>query len=283
MGLVRTPFELTAPERSWGRTIRGRAESLDPRRPRPWVMLVHGHRAFMDWAFLPELARRLAGAGLCAVSFNLSGSGVGPGLRDFDEPESFARNTYTRELEDLALVRDALEESRIPGADPSRGALFGHSRGGGMALLHAAERPGPRALCLWSPMHRVALFGPESLRGFEERGHIRSPIGAGRSLRLDRDVIDDARANAERLDVRAACGRIAAPTRVVFGEREPLLREGAADLSGWFARGVAEVFAVAGGDHLLGARHPLTAIPEPLERGFDLTVEWLRTHLEPGT
>ena len=38
----------------------------------------HGFKGFKDWGFFPHLADRLARAGLVAVSFNFSGSGVGP-------------------------------------------------------------------------------------------------------------------------------------------------------------------------------------------------------------
>jgi dienelactone hydrolase len=43
---------------------------------RPAVVVVHGFKGFKDWGLWPQLAERLARAGVSAVTFNLSGSGV---------------------------------------------------------------------------------------------------------------------------------------------------------------------------------------------------------------
>jgi dienelactone hydrolase len=283
------PFELRLAPVGEGagpeRVIRGRVTAR-PGRRRPYVLLIHGHRGFMDWAFFPELARRIADAGFASVAVNLSGSGIGPDLATFTEREAFARNTYTQELDDLEHVRARIdaEDLGAPSAalDPARGALYGHSRGGGMGLLHAADRGDYRALCLWAPMHRVALFGEESRRAFAERGHILSPLAWAQPLRLDRTILDDAERNARRLDIQAAAARVSAPTLLVYGSRDRLLSGGgAAALERAFTPGVARRRVVEGGGHALGARHPLRDVPTPLEEGLTATVDWFRRHLDP--
>ncbi len=289
MELGRHAFELDWPDEP-SRTLRGRVVvaadtgGAAGSTPRPHVLLVHGHRGFMDWSYFPLLADRLAGAGLAVVAFNLSGSGIGPDLTAFTDPEAFAANTYTRELEDLDRVRAEIDRGALPGVDPARRGIYGHSRGGGMALLHAADHGDYTALCLWAPMHRVALFGAESRRSFERRGHILSPLPTGGVLRLDRSVLDDAERNAERLDIGRACARLRAPTRVLYGSRDRLLEEGAATaLETSFPPGVATFEVIEGGNHTLGARHPLATTPAPLERGLSKTVEWFVRHLtEPA-
>ena len=270
------PFELVPGP---GRVVRGRAICLEPERTDPYVLLVHGHRGFMDWSFFPELARRLVEAGFSVVAFNMSGSGIGADLETFTEREAFARNTYTQEVEDLDAVRAEIDRGRLPGVDPGRGALFGHSRGGGMALLHAAQRGDYGSLCLWAPMHRVALFGETSRREFAERGYILSPLAWSEPLRLDRSILDDAEENAEALDIQAACSRLRAPTLIVYGSRDRLLDAGgAAALERAFSPGTATTRIVEGGGHTLGGRHPLREVPDPLEEGLAATVEWFRRH-----
>src|SRR5216110_859415 len=115
---------------------------------RPAVVICHGFKGFKDWGMFPPLAERLARAGLCAVSFNFSGSGVGADGESFSEPERFAHDTYTRQLGDLTEVLRALSEARlVPGLHvPPRVGLLGHSRGGGVAILKAAEDSDVRAL-----------------------------------------------------------------------------------------------------------------------------------------
>ena len=255
--------------------MRGRVVTRAANEPSaPWVLLVHGHRGFMDWSFFPELADRIATAGITAVAFNLSGSGIGPDLAEFTDREGFAKNTYTQELEDIECVRAALDEGLLPDVGPGPGALFGHSRGGGMSLLHAAARGDYRALALWAPMHRVALFGAESRRSFRERGYILSPLAWSDPLRLDRDILDDAERNAERLDIAAACRRLDVPVQLVFGGRDRLLEAGAVETLEEHLRD-SRTIVVEGVGHTLGARHPMRAVEPPLEQGLDATVRFL--------
>src|SRR5436305_2044095 len=101
---------------------------------RPAVVLCHGFMGFKDWGFFPYVADRLARAGLAVVSFNFSGAGVGDGSDTFEEPERFGHNTYTNELRDLDIVLDALTQGAF-GFQLSAYGLFGHSAGGGIAVL----------------------------------------------------------------------------------------------------------------------------------------------------
>jgi pimeloyl-ACP methyl ester carboxylesterase len=106
------------------RVIRGEARVAH--HARGSVVLVHGFKGFARFAFLPWLADRLAAAGLSAVTFNFSGSGVGEDMETFSDPDAFAENTYARELHDLGLV---LAESERRGWVGPQCGLFGHSRG----------------------------------------------------------------------------------------------------------------------------------------------------------
>src|SRR2546422_2141682 len=81
---------------------------------RPVVVVCHGLKGFKDWGFFPYVVERLARAGFAAVSFNFSGSGVGGDGERFDELERVAHNTYSKELQDLHIVLDAVEILPLP-------------------------------------------------------------------------------------------------------------------------------------------------------------------------
>ena len=149
-----------------------------------------------------------------------------------------------------------------------------------MALLHAGSRRDYRALCLWAPMHRVALFGEESLRAFDERGSIESPLASGATLRLDRDIIDDAREHGDELDIAAACSRISAPCFLVYGARDPLhTKGGRADLERSLSHNLPKVEVIEKAGHAFGARHPLDQIRPVLNRALSDSVAWLGQQL----
>ena len=59
-----------------GGVIRG--EAYRPRNSLGTVVICHGFKGFAHWGFFPYLARAVAEAGMRAITFDLSGSGVGP-------------------------------------------------------------------------------------------------------------------------------------------------------------------------------------------------------------
>ena len=268
-----------------GRVVRGRidypeAAETDGRRL-PFVLVLHGFKGFMNWAFFPELGRRLAAADLVAVSFNMSGSGVGEDLENFTEEEAFAKNTYTRELEDVDSVREFVERSGLPWANPARAGIFGFSMGGAVALLHAAEREDYRAIATWSSVFRTDLWGQDVVSLWERQGYLMiHNARTKQDLRLDLDMLHDLRQNADRLDVRSACGRIRIPTLVVHGSEDETVpfSEGEA-LARALDPELVRFLPAVGAGHTLGGRHPLHETPPVLERLLAETVDHFHRHL----
>src|SRR5262245_61868800 len=120
-------------------TLHGLADLPDAPGPRPAVVICHGFKGFMEWGFFPYLADLLAARGFVAIRFNLSGSGMQPGDELVTDPGAFQANTCRQEVADLLAVLAAVGVSVVPGrVDRSRMGLFGHSRGGGDAVLAAA-------------------------------------------------------------------------------------------------------------------------------------------------
>lgn len=263
------------------RTIRGRIEPPSAQAVEPWptVIVLHGFKGFMNWGFFPELGRRLARAGYAAVLFNTSGSGIGPDLESFTELEAFAANTFTRELEDLALVRRFL--AARPAFDATRLGLFGHSRGGGIALLHAAAAGDIAALVTWAAISTVERFSPEVVSAWREDGFtlVRN-ARTGQDMRLGLDVLRDVEEHQRELNIRAACAQITAPTLLLHGEAdEGVPFSEARALMAAFRPGVARLSAHAGAGHTFGARHPLDEVPASLERAMAETTDHFREFL----
>jgi pimeloyl-ACP methyl ester carboxylesterase len=279
------PFELTpAP----GRVIRGKldvpAQSPDSAAPRslPVVLLLHGFKGFMDWGFFPHVGHALAARGMAVARYNNSGSGVGPDLESFTDDEGFARNTYTKELEDVAAVRAFVESGARAALDPSRVAILGHSRGGGVALIDAAERGDYRALATWSAISTVHRFDDATLARWREEGELGIPNArTGQVHRLALDVLDDAETSRERLDIIGACARIGTPSLVVHGRDDEGVpfAEGEA-IAAAFPPGVARLHAVPGTGHTFGVGHPAPASwPATFEDVLEVTARHLAEHL----
>lgn len=246
-----------------------------------FVAICHGFKGFKDWGFFPFTARRLAEELRCrVVSFNFTGSGIGPVLDSFTEVEAFGRNTFSKETADLAAVLDGLSagrlgELRLPRAG-SIGVL-GHSRGGVAAIL-AAERPVVRAVVTWA-----SISGVERYAGMFEGVPAGEPVPVknartGDVLPLYPDVLEDIRANAVRFDLGASLRRSGVPLLVVHGTHDTSVPPGdARELASESDRARLELIEGAG--HTFEVGHPFEGPSPELERGLQLTTRHFADHL----
>ncbi len=256
---------------------------VDDEKTKPVVVFCHGFKGFKNWGPFPEWGRRLARAGFVSVHVNFSYNGVHrDSPMEFTELDKFADNTFTRELDDLQAVLDAIDEERLPEApaNPDRIGLMGHSRGGGTVILQADRDDRVDALVTWSSVATfVDRFTDEQVEDWETQGYteIRNSR-TGQVMRLNKGLYDDALAHRDELDVPGAAGRIDVPWLVVHARDDESVGFDAAEtLAG--ATESAELRAAEGG-HTFGGAHPFDGtVPESLETVWDRTIGFFRAHL----
>ncbi|MBL6720583.1 MAG: alpha/beta fold hydrolase [Planctomycetes bacterium] len=279
MSIHEQTFELTWPEEPT-RVVRGRA--LRPggpqKRPLPAVLVLHGFKGFMDWGFFPLFARGLAETGLLAVVFNTAGSGVGEDLVDFSDLASFERDTFSRQLEEVERVRQFVLEGRLGPVQEDAVGMVGHSRGGGVALLHAAAHP-LQALVTWAAIDTVERFGDDAVERWRREGHLDIPnLRTGQIMRMGRAMLEDVEANREALDIVAAARRVTAPTLLIHGTHDEAVTPSSLERLGE-ALPNASTLLLEGAGHTFGAAHPLVEVGPDLERVLAATVGHLLEHL----
>lgn len=248
--------------------------------PRPAVVLVHGFKGFKDWGLWPSFAERIARAGFSAVSFNLSGSGVDDS-GEFVFPERFGHNTFSAELQDLSRVVDALVAGELGVAAAGPIGLFGHSRGGGIAVLHTADDPRVRALVTWAAIATVDRWPSERRAAWRSSGTI--PVTnarTGQVIPLYPDVLDDVEAHSQALNIEAAARRIAVPWLIVHGtdDEAVALIEGER-LAAAGPAATTRFVAVPHAGHTFGAAHPWRGPAADTERVMDETLSFFSGEL----
>ncbi len=242
------------------------------------VVICHGFKGFAHWAFFPYLARQLAESGLRAITFDFSGSGVGSDRENFSALEEFETNTFTQELTDLDEV---IAESRRRGWIEGGFGLFGHSRGGGVAILHASNDPDVKVLVTWAAIASTHRWSDEDISQWRAAGYTDIHNSrTGQDMRLGTALLDEVESLGKtKLDVSAAARRIGVPWLIVHGDADETVsvREGErlADL----APGFATLWRVEGGNHGFGASHPVTDAPPTLALVVRGTVGFFAEHL----
>ena len=248
--------------------------------PRPAVVVVHGFKGFKDFALFPPFAERLAQAGFTAVTYNASGSGVDP-AGGFTLPDRFARNTYGAELADLATVLDALTTGGLGTAPPAAVGLVGHSRGGGVAVLHAAGDPRVRALVTWAAISHTDRWSAEEKEQWRLAGHVDVVNARTKQvLPLGTAVLDDLERHGPERDVEAAAARVAVPWLVVHGTADDsVAADEARVLHAASGRDTTELLLIEGANHVFGTVHPWAGPTPHYREVADRTVRWMGTHL----
>jgi dienelactone hydrolase len=257
-----------------------------PKEPgeRPTVVICHGFKGFMEWGFFPALATLLAERGYVAVRFNLSGTGMRPGDELVTDPSAFRENTYSRELAELLAVLEATGKSIAPGrVDRGRIGLFGHSRGGGAALLAAASpawRDRLRALVTWAAISDVDRFTPTMKEEWRRRGEL--PVAnarTGQQLALGLGLLADIEGHREELDLLAAAATRRAPWLIVHGAEDESVPAAEGRRLAERATGETELLVVPGAGHTFGSRHPFAGPTPHLIQALNATQRWFREHL----
>ncbi len=240
--------------------------------PRSVILVAHGFKGFKDWGFFPLLSKRLAADGHVVVSFNFSLNGVGPDLTNFTDLDAFGRNTLSREVDDASwMIEAALAGEWTDGAQPDALGLLGHSRGGGVAVVAAAESGRVSSLATWASVATFRRWTDEQVEDWTARGvTFVSNARTGQEMPLRRSLWRDFLDNRRRLDVTAAARRVRAPWLIVHGSRDETVSvDEAGRLHEVAPRSVLRV--VEGAGHAFDVAHPMVASSPGLEEAIEAT------------
>jgi dienelactone hydrolase len=245
-------------------------------------VVVHGFKGFKDWGMFPPLAERLAQAGFTAVSPNLSGSGVDD-AGDFTWPERFGHNTFSAELADLGTVLRALRTGELSVAPPSAVGLIGHSRGGGVSILMAAQDPGIKTLVTWAAISTVNRWSdPTEQARWRAQGKLDVVnTRTGQVLPLYPDVLDDIeRHRRGPLNIEQAAAKLTIPWLIVHGSGDASVAVAEGERLAKAANASTSRFLrIEGAEHTFGAAHPWRGSTPALDLTMKETVGWLAKHL----
>ena len=250
---------------------------------RPTVVICHGFKGFMEWGFFPFLAELLSERGFVVVRFNFSGSGMRPGDDLVTDIEAFRTATFSGDREDVLGVLAAAREGLSDRIDPARIGLFGHSRGGGAALLaaaHEASQGRIHALVTWAAVGTFDRLPAEAKDVWRQTGSM--PIVNGRTgqeLGLGVEVLDDLEAHREDLDIEKAARARRAPWLLIHGVGDETVPVSEARRLQEVAGPGLDTLLLPEAGHTLGARHPFQGPTQPLIEAMNATQTWFRRHL----
>jgi pimeloyl-ACP methyl ester carboxylesterase len=238
----------------------------------------------MEWGFFPYLAELLADRGFTVVRFNFSGTGMRPGDDLVTDLSAFSIASHSKDLDELNILLDNLGSGIAQGRiDQNKIGLFGHSRGGGTAILAAGQsesRDRLKSLVTWSAVSTFDRLTDDQKTSWRQQGTL--PITnarTGQELSINPIVLDDLEGQSTRLDILAAASRCRAPWLIVHGEIDETVPVGEADQLAGKGSKIAHLTTIAGATHTFGATHPMKGPTPQLIEALNATQTWFRKTL----
>lgn len=263
------------------------ARYLADGRPKPVVLFVHGFKGFKDWGPFNLMADVFAQSGFVFVKMNLSHNGTTPEHpHDFVDLDAFGHNNFEIELDDLSVMLNHLEEGRsaVPAdeMDISRLALIGHSRGGGLVLLKAAEEPRVKAVVSWAAINNLEERWPQDfIDDWKNKGVVYiENARTNQKMPLYYQLVENFEKNKHRLDIPAAVKSLRQPLLVIHGTAdETLPHQMAEDIASW--KKDAQLLLIPDSNHTFGGAHPWTAeeLPRDTLKVAQASIAFLEKHL----
>jgi len=255
----------------------------------PIILFLHGFKGFKDWGAFPDACEYLARHGFCVLAFNFSKNGVGEKMLEFGQPELFASETLSSDLNDVGDIISRLKNGELRSDQVMINTdiigIIGHSRGGHTAIAAAAEYPGIQAVVTWSAVANYnKRWSEEMISDWENKGYTEIENSrTGQVFKIDKVVYDDAIENADRLMANKRVKELHIPAlfiaakddeAVPASESKKLFRACPSDDK--------EIKLIQDTGHTFGTAHPFEDenFPEPFDELLESTETWFLEHLK---
>lgn len=230
---------------------------------KPIVIFAHGYKGFKDWGCWNLIAEQFAKQDIFFVKFNFSyNGGTVNNPIDFPDLEAFGQNNYTKELDDLQSVINWVydNESFKSEIDTKNITLIGHSRGGGIVTIKAAEETKITRLITWAA---VSNFSKRSstigdLEQWKEEG-VKYVLNGRTKQQMPHyyQFYEDFKTNETRLNIELSAKKIKIPHLIIHGTGDDAIHvQEAKNLHSWSSQ--SELFLIENANHTFGASHPYT-------------------------
>ena len=250
---------------------------------KPLVIFCHGYKGFKDWGPWPLVAETFAKQGCFFVSFNFSHNGGTPEQPiDFPDLEAFGQNNFIKELDDLdAIITWILNNNSYKHhIDSENITLIGHSRGGGIVTIKAAENPLIKNVVSWAGVSDYQARFPDGdvLEMWRKNGvayieNSRTKQQMPHYYQFYTNFME----NKTRLSIKLACKKLGKNHLIIHGtEDETVSVHEAKALQKWNPESVLKI--ITGANHTFNATHPYkeSALTENLKKVVNTTLEFIK-------
>lgn len=258
--------------------VGGRESTYDLQFPDNWngklILFSHGFMGFKDWGAWNLMMDFFVDRQFAFCKYNVSHNGCNTSDPvNFVDLNAFAINTYTKEIRDLEVMLNMLEErlTTLPEI-----YLVGHSRGGGIALLMSHDKRISRIVSLAGIASISDRFPKGELLEKWKNDGFRFTLNGRTEQEMPQSYIQfqDFTENRKRLNIEDYCRTSNKPTLVIHGSSDTSVSIDEGHRISDYLQ--TELQVIEGADHTFGVSHPWhkSEMPEPFQKVCELMLEF---------
>ncbi len=252
-------------------------------KPKPIIIFAHGYKGYKDWACWNLVAELFAKHNFFFVKFNFShNGGTVEEPIDFPDLEAFGQNNYIKELDDLQSVIDwvSTQEQFKNEIDITNITLIGHSRGGGIATIKAAENSKITCLITWAAIcdfsKRTATIG--DLAQWKKDG-VKYVLNGRTKQQMPHyfQFYENFIENKQRLHIKSAVNNLKIPYLIIHGTDDTSVSiKEAENLHLWNPK--SELNTIKDANHTFGSSHPWKEknLPNHLRQVLEKSIDFCK-------
>ncbi|MFK8046377.1 MAG: alpha/beta hydrolase family protein [Crocinitomicaceae bacterium] len=250
-----------------------------PDKPTGFIVFAHGYKGFKDWGAWSLVAKYFAKNKIAFIKFNFShNGGTEAEPIDFADLDAFGRNSYSKELFDLDKMVTIAEKICLEKEWQIPFYVIGHSRGGGIAILHGAKDQRIAKIVSWAGVSDFKMRFPsgDELDDWKLAGVMYVQNGRTKqNMPHFYSFYEDFELNSGALNIKNACESITKPFIQIHGDMDLVvsISEGI-NVSRWTE---TRVEIIKGAGHTFQMVHPWQSdeLPDDMQEVLSRTMTFL--------
>jgi putative redox protein len=222
------------------------------------IVLGHCFTCTRHTSILRRIAKDLSNAGFIVLRFDFSGNGQSQG--------EFTESTYSKQVTEMETAVDV-----IASHGATRIGMAGHSMGGSISFLTAAQNDNVKAVCTIGSRItglKVTGFLSRTQREILEKTGEVTFTSRGRFLKITDEFFTD----GDRCDLPQLLQSFDKPLLMVHGDQDEIIPVREAHKAREMSNGVARLEVIAGADHMFSREEDRQAVSQ-------LVVDWFNNQI----